>query len=65
MIAVSEAAPLRVDIGRLFLPKYRQCPKHFLQSILGGEKQVLEQRQVKLINTPRWPELSVKAIFPA
>ena len=49
----------------MYLPREDYCTLHFLQQILGGDKQVLRSDQVaQKLNVPNWPELSVRKVWP-
>ena len=37
---------------------------HFIQQIIKGEKEVLDKTNVKYIEVPQWPELSLNRVLP-
>ena len=47
-----------------FLPDKKYCSLLFLQQIQAGMKLVFTQVQVNRVFVPKWPELSVKKMFP-
>ena len=42
----------------------KECRLAYLQQILTGKKKCLKQSEVPMRNIPRWPQLSVKLMYP-
>ena len=48
----------------MYVPPPCMFNKDFLQSLLNGEKNMLEMSEIKPKNVPKYQELSVKNIYP-
>ena len=49
----------------MHLPRLQACTLRYLQQIMAEEKLFFRETEIKSLNVPLWPELSVKRIFPA
>ena len=46
------------------MPSFKATRLQHIQDILAGRKKALLQREVPARHMPKWPELSVKIIYP-
>jgi hypothetical protein len=51
------------DVENVFLPSLKGTPLAFLRDILAGKKKVFKCNDIATREIPRYPEISVKALY--
>ena len=46
------------------MPRLDNCPLNFLQQVVQGKKRLFQQSSIKRIEAKKWPEFSIKEIWP-
>jgi hypothetical protein len=54
---------LTFDIVGLFLPSMDGCKISFMKAIMCNEKRALRSEQIKHMEIPNYPEISVKNLY--
>ena len=54
---------LDLQLGGLYLPKYKKTTMRFIRDYLSGKKKLIKTENITLLNVPPYEELAVSKIF--